>query len=216
MTRTKFAIRIAAVLLTSLAAAAEPVALVGQPAQEESQMEQFLRRGQIVEYGPRVVGEEQAHLALMTDGSTAATVMVQTLQPYRYGWFRSRDSNVYNAAAYKLDRLMGVGVAPCTVLRQIGGRLASVTFWSDSDGAARPQRVTLFRALVGDANGAFTSGFHTSNALFDLDGAAEVDEPFHSALSNLNRRQLTEALGDLLTPQEIRFLLARRDRILRR
>lgn len=210
MVGIKVTILLAAALLTSNAALAQT------SPQEPAARERFLREARIVQRGPQDTREEQAYLAVLSDGRTTKTVIVQTLRPYRYRWFRSRDSIVYAAAAYKLDRLMGAEVAPCTVLREINGGLASVTIWNSDREPDRTPRATLFRALVGDAQGAFTSGFFTNKTLGDLDGLADPDRAFLTALSGLNRKHLNDELGDLLTRKEIRFLLARRDRILRR
>ena len=210
MVRIKLTISLVAVLLTGNAALAQA------SFQEPAASERFLREAPIVQHGPQDTREEHAHLALLSDGRTTMTVLLQTLQPYRYRWFRSRDSIVYAAAAYKLDRLMRAGVVPCTVLRKINGQLASVTIWNSDREPDHTPRAILFRALVGDAQGAFTSGFYASKTLGDLEGLADPDSAFLTALSGLNREQLNEELGDLLTRKEIRFLLARRDRILRR
>lgn len=42
-----------------------------------------------------------------------------------------RDYYAFNAVAYRLDRLLGVGLVPVSVLREVEGRTAAVTWWVD-------------------------------------------------------------------------------------
>ena len=42
-----------------------------------------------------------------------------------------RDSYKFNIAAYRVDRLVGFGMVPVSVERQIGGKTGSVTWWVD-------------------------------------------------------------------------------------
>ena len=193
-----------------------------RPVQEVSghdEIERFLREASVVRRGSAVAGAEEAYLATLSDGRTAKTLMVQTLRPYQYLWIESRDSLVYNVAAHKLDRLIGAGIAPCSVLRRLNGQWASVTIWSSDDAREAGRRddiprATAFRALVADTRGTFAGGFSATTELMGLDGSIAADEQFLAVLESLNRKQLARELGTLLSGREIRFLLARRDRIL--
>ena len=169
-----------------------------------------MRKGAILEHGPSLAGEEQAYFVTMGDGKTTRTALVQTLTPYEYGWFESRDSYKYNLAAYKLDRMIGAGVVPCTVFREVYGQPASVTSWSSSDGGPR---ASVFRALVADTDGTFAGAFTRTKRVFGM-GQAELGEEFRVALESMTRERLTRELGGLLSEREIRSLLDRRDQIL--
>ena len=77
-------------------------------------------------------------------------------------------------------------------------------------------RVAVFRALVADSSGSFATGFGETKALFGLRGPVAIDEQFQTALAGLNRDRLKEEFGEWLSDRQIRFLLARRNRILSR
>lgn len=211
---------IASLLISGTAVLAQPVAPLDQNREDHHETERFLREAWVIERGQAVAGEEQAYLATMTDGQDTRTVIIQTLRPYQYSWYRSRGSFLYNVAAYQIDRLMSAGVVPCTVLRTINGGRASVTIWrSDETRVVRRAdgaRANLFAALVGDAGGTFAGGFYPTKKLVGLDGAIAADPQFRAALENLSRKQLDEALGEWLSGREIRYLIARRNRILAR
>ena len=211
---------IATLLLSGAVVLAQPVGPLDQNREDHRETERFLRQAWIVERGQAVDGEEQAYLATMTDGQDTRTVVVQTLRPYQYSWYRSRGSFLYNVAAYQIDRLMGAGVVPCTVLRTINDGRASVTIWGSDDTRvvkrADGPRANLFAVLIGDARGTFADGFYPTKKLVGLDGAIAVDPQFRTALENLGRKQLDEALGEWLSGREIRYLIARRNRILAR
>jgi len=42
------------------------------------------------------------------------------------------DKYVYEAAAYRLDRLLGIGLVPVTVIREIDGELGSLQYWIEN------------------------------------------------------------------------------------
>ncbi len=220
MIRHKLTTIIASLLISSASALAEPAASFDRQTEDHAEIERFLREAQVVRRGPQVVGEQQAYFATMSDGRNTRAVVIQTVRPYQYQWFRSRDSQFYNAAAYRIDQLVNAGVVPCTVLRRLDGQWASVTIRASDDAhAVRREdgsRAVLFGALVGDARGAFASGFYPTKELIGLDGPIVADKQFRAALAKLSRKQLDRELGELLSGREIRYLLARRDRILAR
>ncbi len=206
MTRTRILTLTVGLLIATEAGLAE---------RHPSEKEAFLQQAVITERGQSLPGGDQAYFVTMSDGETTRTALVQTLTPYEYGWFESRDSYRYNLAAYKLDRLIGAAVVPCTVIRRVKGQPASVTAWSSAD-SRQDNRATVFRALVADSDGTFAGAFAASRAVTGVADQTQLDEEFRVALEGMTRKQLERELGDILTSREIRSLLCRRDQILDR
>jgi len=190
-------------------------ATAGLAERAPSETEAFLKRAAIIERGQNVPADDQAYFVKITDGTTIRTALVQTLTPYEYGWFESRDSYKYNLAAYKLDRMIGAAVVPCTVVRQVHGQPASVTSWG-SEGVRQRRRSTVFRALVADPDGTFAGAFTTTKAVPGSVGTTVIDDDFRASLAGMSRKELDRELGDILSDREIRSLLCRRDQILDR
>jgi hypothetical protein len=179
--------------------------------------ELFLSQAQVVERGPAGARGAHAYLVTLSDGRRTETALVEDYTPYRYGWFESRDNFKYNVAAYKLDRLVGAGVVPCTVLREIDGQWASVTIWNRAAGRQeQAPRAAVFRALAANRQGGFSTGFAATADLVVADQALRIDDAFRRGLERLNRKDLAQTLAGLLSEREMRFVLHRRDRILER
>lgn len=158
-----------------------------------------------------------------------------------------RDSYRNNAAAYRLDRLLGLGMTPVTVVRQHDGKPAGFTWWVDNVlmdekarlakkiGAPDTERwnrqmwvVRLFDQLI------YNTDRNLGNLLIDKDWRlwmidhtrafktfTEPKSPKNLApqcargllegLRRLDQATLAAATRDLLSPGQIKGLLARRD-----
>ncbi len=137
---------IAALFLTSAAAAAQPpptpapaVVATAPPTLTDQEMERFLQEAKVVKSkaaGKGVTGSERATLQLgpLTHDAHVQTIDEQMLQgPGARGSteFRFRDSWMYNVAAYRLDRLLGLNLVPVSIERPWHGKAAAYTWWVD-------------------------------------------------------------------------------------
>lgn len=156
---------------------------------------------------------------------------------------RFRDSWKHEVAAYELDRLLGLGLVPATVERRLDGRRGSVQAWVDrplerfrpspppADAARADHNVhaqRLFDYLV------FNTDRHVNNVLLDaswrpvaIDNSIAFHpflEPYRplyrfpraplAALKALDPKVLAERMKGLLEKEELKGLLARRERVL--
>ncbi len=102
----------------------------------DAQEEEFLLKAKIVSTRPAQKGVTQTLRATMTDGTLTHEASIQRIEETKYNVQmgqttepRFRDSWKYNLAAYKLDRLLGIGMIPPTVDRSFQGDHASFTWW---------------------------------------------------------------------------------------
>ena len=128
------------VLCLILAASARPAsgAVEGSAPLTDQQMEHFLMEAEVVKIKSLSVGITNSRRATLTLGGLAHDAHVQTIDEYKQRFdgakgveINFRDSYRYNIAAYRLDRLIGLGIIPVSVERKIGGQRAAVTWWID-------------------------------------------------------------------------------------
>ena len=125
-----------ALLLLSFAgaAAAQPPAAT----RTDAEIEAFLKNGRVVssrEIGKGVTGSIRA---TMSDGTLTHDAQIQTIDDFKQE-FRGgsqverdfRDKWQFNVAAYRIDRMIGFGLAPVSIDRQWQGRGAAFTWWID-------------------------------------------------------------------------------------
>jgi hypothetical protein len=100
--------------------------------------EEFLREAEVVGMKPIGVGITRPFKATLTDGKRTAHAVWKTIDDVRQGVFKGskggfqanlRDSYKYEVAAYELDRMLGLGLVPPTVAREIDGREGSLQLW---------------------------------------------------------------------------------------
>jgi hypothetical protein len=143
----------AAVALVLLCLPPAPLAQQASPPLDDAQMEAFLRTARIVRTraaGKGVTGSTRATMQL---GELVHDVHIQTIDESKRE-FRSdkgielnfRDKWHFNVAAYKIDRLLGLGVVPVTVERRWRFDPASFTWWVDDvlmdEGERAKQKLT--------------------------------------------------------------------------
>ncbi len=117
-------------------AAARPAATA---ALGDAEVEAFLLEGRVVKTRPAGGGGiTGARRATLEHGGARHDALVQTIdeeKPFvdlgRGREIDFRDSYRNNAAAYKLDRLLGLGMIPVTVVRRYEGKKAGFTWWVD-------------------------------------------------------------------------------------
>lgn len=222
----KIAIRIArgmvlvAASVIGLAASADDGALTAIPTVSEKtgqQAEEFLRTALMTPRRAADSADTTQFEATLSDGSSTREASVQTIDSYEYGWVESRDSFKYNVAAYRLSKMLGLEVVPCTVWRRVDGRWASVTLASEKvAGKSESSDVeTIFRALTGNPSGDYADAFLATKSIHEQIELSAINPDLDRKLAELDRSKLTSELGEILTRDEIRCLLARRDRILK-
>ena len=100
------------------------------------QKEEFLRTARIIRTREISSGITLPLRATLTDGRTTHDAQIQTVDMRRAG-YRSppgigfTDSYKYNIAAYRLDKILGLGMTPVSVERKVAGDTAAVTWWVD-------------------------------------------------------------------------------------
>jgi hypothetical protein len=161
---------------------------------------------------------------------------------YRKGHWESYKSEI---AAYKLDRLLDLGMVPPAVERTIDGFTGAAIYWIENmkpwEGVGGPQgglepqwsrqlsRLKMFDLLVGNpdrnkGNLGYDADWHLflidhSRAFTeqkDLKGLAlpvYVDRAVWQRMSEFTFESLKAALGGLLSDDQLKALLARRDKM---
>jgi hypothetical protein len=104
----------------------------------DAEMEAFLLKASIVKTRGAGKGITNSLRATLSDGVMTHDAHVQTIdeskQEFRSATgteFNFRDSWLFNVAAYKLDRLLGLKLIPATVARRYKSDRASYTWWVD-------------------------------------------------------------------------------------
>ena len=135
-------VALGALSVPTLSARQAPVAAT--PAAQASpqfsleQQEEFLKKAKIVRtkgIGKGVTGTTRATLS---DGTLTHDAHIQTIDQFMHEFknnrgveFNFRDSWRYNVAAYRLDRLLEIGMTPPSIERSYQNKEASFTWWVD-------------------------------------------------------------------------------------
>jgi hypothetical protein len=130
-----------------------------RPAFTDAEKERFLLEGRILRRRSTPQGVTNSEIATLSLDGLEHDAHIQDVDEHervaRMGGkveVDFRDSWQGNVAAYRLDRLLGLGMVPVTVARHDGPRPASFTWWVDDflmDEKARQQR----KVRVPDAEG---------------------------------------------------------------
>ena len=104
----------------------------------DAQIESFLLQARVLNTRPAGKGVTNSLRATMSDGVVTHDAHIQTVEQYKKV-FKSkagvelnfRDSWQFNVAAYRLDRLIGLGMVPVSVERRWDGSPGSYTWWID-------------------------------------------------------------------------------------
>ncbi len=104
--------------------------------QSEPELEAFLRTAEVVSIEDVGIGiTKPQRVTLRQDGRECRaifkTVDISEVQPGFTNQLESvfTDRYVYETAAYRIDRLLGIGLVPVTVTREIDGRRGSLQLW---------------------------------------------------------------------------------------
>lgn len=104
----------------------------------DEEKERFLREARIERTEQIGKGVTNALRATLSDGTLTHDAQIQTIDvrrdsgPSRQGIeLNFRDSWAFNVAAYKLDRLIGLGLVPVSVERRYRSKSGAFTWWID-------------------------------------------------------------------------------------
>jgi hypothetical protein len=124
----------------SPAAPPEPTATLQGLALEGAEAEAYLRTANVVDRKPLGVGVTHSHKLTLSDGTRTLHAAFKTINE-RVPTARMdlggveidfRDSYRHEVAAYELDKLLGIGLVPPTVEREIDGRTGAVQLWVEA------------------------------------------------------------------------------------
>jgi hypothetical protein len=137
MTRVLFA----AILLLSSAsplAAQPPATTTPAPALTLAEQEEFLLKAKVVRTKGVSTGVTGTLRATLSDGRITHDASIQTIDEFKQRFesdrgteFNFRDTWRFNVAAYRLDRLLELGMIPPSVERAHNGKHGSFTWWVD-------------------------------------------------------------------------------------
>ena len=215
-----------AVLAGSKRAAEPPAAPWGRGADADT--ERFLLEARIVDVRELGTGVTRPKKVRLEQGERSAfavwkgvdeeSTSPSSTRTRRDDMFFS-DRWEHEVAAYRLDRLLGQGLVPPTVAREVEGRVGSLQAWVD-DAFTERQRVEEGRTLTDpDAFGAASLRMRAFDALiYNVDRTQEnvlITEPRsrlwlidHSRAFRLTSRLPTlGGRGALTVPQEVRAAL---------
>ncbi len=141
------ALAAAAVLVPWLAGAA--VAQDAARALAPEAMEAFLLNAEVSDVRDAGAGVTGSQRATASDGRLTHDVHIQTVDVSRSRFvargarveLNFRDSYLYNVAAYRLAALLGIDNVPMSVLREIDGEPAAVTWWVDDVAMTEKDRI---------------------------------------------------------------------------
>jgi hypothetical protein len=121
----------------------------GKPPLSDSERENFLSTAKVVRMRNLSEGITNSRVGTLTDGHFTHDAHIQSIDEFKPSYttvsgteINFRDSFKFNLAAYKLDRLMEIGMIPVTVERKVGGSSASVTWWADDVLMTEKERYT--------------------------------------------------------------------------
>jgi hypothetical protein len=124
--------------LTGQGPAAAPAGLPPATLTSAAEREEFLATARIVRTRPAAKGVTKTLRVTLSDGSITHDASIQTIDERRMVFetpqgteLNFKDSWRFNVAAYRIDRLLKIGMIPTTVARRHGPAAASFTWWID-------------------------------------------------------------------------------------
>jgi hypothetical protein len=108
------------------------------PALTDAEIEAFLLKADVIRTKATKKGVTGSLQATMTDGRITHEVHIQVIDESKREFksargveFNFRDSWMFNVAAYKIDRLLGLNLVPVSVARRWRQTPAAYTWWVD-------------------------------------------------------------------------------------
>jgi hypothetical protein len=130
-----------------------PAPAAAQPQFTLAEQEQFLSKAKVTRTRGVSKGITGTLRATLSDGIVTHDASIQTIDEYKQKFesdrgteFNFRDTWRYNVAAYRLDRLLELGMIPPSVERAYAGKEGSFTWWVDDvimdEGARLKQKLS--------------------------------------------------------------------------
>jgi hypothetical protein len=108
------------------------------PTLSDAEIEQFLLKGDVVRSRGVNKGITGTTRVTLTEGALTHDAQIQTIDVSKREFrsdrgveFNFRDSWMFNVAAYKIDRLIGLNLVPVSVARSYKGEHGAFTWWID-------------------------------------------------------------------------------------
>lgn len=124
--------------LFALAAASLEAQADGGHALSPAEQENFLLKAKVIRSHTLSVGVTRSIRATLSDGKLTHDAHIQHVDESEPAFelaagyeLNFRDSYKFNIAAYRLDRMLGLGMIPAAVERKIGGKPAALSWWID-------------------------------------------------------------------------------------
>jgi hypothetical protein len=106
--------------------------------QSDAEVEEFLLKARVIRTEATKKGITGSLRATLSDGRTTHDAHIQTIDESKREFrsvrgteFNFRDSWMFNIAAYKLDRMLGLNLVPVSVVRRWRNERAAFTWWVD-------------------------------------------------------------------------------------
>jgi len=235
-------------LLTTLSAA-EPVQLT------RAEQERFLATAKVVKTKGAPSGITGSLRATLSDGAVTHDAHIQTIDEEKVQFqtiqgteMNFRDTYKFNIAAYRLDKMLDLGMTPPSIERSYMGKHAAFTWWVDDVMMMEGERlkkkiqapdadswnqqmyiVRIFDQLIFNVDRNLgnlliakdwklwmidhTRAFRLHNTLKEVKNLGKCDRSLYEKLKTLDAPALASEMGDYLRTNEIKGLLARRDKI---
>jgi hypothetical protein len=126
-------------------------ALIGQepsPKYTRDEMEKFLQDAKIVSIRELSVGVTNSRKAKLSDGTLNHDAHVQSVDIFKASFATAKgnelnfkDTYKFNIAAYRLDKIMDLGMIPPSVERKVDGKNCAVTWWVNDTWMTEEERV---------------------------------------------------------------------------
>lgn len=104
----------------------------------DARIEEFLLHGKVTKRHGTNKGVTLSIRATLSDGTLTHDAHIQSIDEKKQQFdtgrgveFNFRDTWMYNVAAYRLDRLLGLNLVPVSVARRFGTEDAAYTWWVD-------------------------------------------------------------------------------------
>lgn len=120
---------------------AQPPELAPTPppaAATDAEREAFLASAKVIRTRSVSTGVTNTIRATLSDGVTTHDASIQTIDEFRQVYQTPRGTEInfkdswrFNVAAYRIDRLLGLGMIPVSVERRHAGKSGSFTWWVD-------------------------------------------------------------------------------------
>ena len=142
----------------TLSTPAAPSPAVAATSLDFEAREKFLASARIIKEKPAPKGTTNTRRLTLSDGSLTHDASVQTIDEAKAVFqgtqgteLNFKDSWRFNVAAYRIDRLLAIGMIPATVERDFNGKPGSFTWWVDDVLMAEQERYRQKR-VVPDTN----------------------------------------------------------------